>query len=168
MPAAANIQLPRAFGPYDSNGFDDIFEMIFHPPPPPPFSPPFCLPPVRNGLATPFFRGVSLSSVQSLPTEFHIDVGDGERPSSSYIIIEQNIMLADERPAAKMYYDRHNTDATPTRERSTVAIILGTIDNILPLFANHRTRPLRPTLVWLCIKIIYYINTMHDSLWEST
>lgn len=62
-----------------------------------------------------FFRGVSLGSVQSLPTEFHIDVGDGERPSSSYIIIEQNIMLADERPAAKMYYDRQNTDATPTR-----------------------------------------------------
>lgn len=82
---------------------------------PPPFPWHSALPPVCDGLATPFFRGVSLSSVQSLPTEFHIDVGDGERPSSSYIIIEQNIMLADERPAAKMYYDQQNTDATPTR-----------------------------------------------------
>lgn len=56
MPAAASIQLPRALGPYDSNGFDDIFEMIFHPPPPP-LSPPCCLPPVCDGLATPFFAG---------------------------------------------------------------------------------------------------------------
>lgn len=88
-------------GRYDSNGFDDIFEMMFH------LlrlllhlsSPgwwcsvsPSCLRAVASlsfssssfslfvslSLSPPFsFRGVS--SVQSLPTEFHIDAEDGER-----------------------------------------------------------------------------------------
>lgn len=127
MPAAANIQLPRALGQYDSNGFDDIFEMIFHPPPPPPpplstfFSslfavqPPSCLRWFR--IFSSFFFAGCLGSVQSLPTEFHIDAEDGERPSSSYIIIEQNIMLADERPAAKMYYHRQHRCNTDGGER---------------------------------------------------
>jgi len=164
MPAAADIQLPRTLWRYDSNGFDDIFEMMFQPPssPPPDVSASFLSAiPLSSFLPSSlslslslstfslfsffrffvfsFFREV-VSSVQSLPTEFHIDAGDGERPSSSYIIIEQNIMLADERPAAKMYYDRHNSDATASREREREgeravrnrAIIFGTIDNVYP------------------------------------
>lgn len=128
MPAAVNIQLPRALGPYDSNGFDDIFEMIFHPPPFSSCSPPFYLPLVCDGLATPFFfsRGEPrLALSNRCPRNFISTSGMVNRPSSSYIIIEQNIMLADERPAAKMYYDRQrehrcNTDERE-RERESVA-----------------------------------------------
>jgi len=88
------------------------------PPPPPPPSSSLLLrsasrPPVSVSLLFLLFsRGEALSN--RCP-EFHIDAGDGERPSSSYIIIEQNIMLANERPAAKMYYDRHTT--TPMQHR---------------------------------------------------
>lgn len=87
------------------------------PPPPPPSSSLLLRSASRPSvcLATSFLlfsRGEALSN--RCP-EFHIDAGDGERPSSSYIIIEQNIMLANERPAAKMYYDRHTT--TPMQHR---------------------------------------------------
>ncbi|KAG7198145.1 hypothetical protein KM043_005564 [Ampulex compressa] len=101
MPAAARIQLLRILGRCDPRRLSPIYSKRSSPRPPSSGALPIVRVPLRLRAA----RGVR-RILQSQRAEFHIGAGDAERPSSTHVIIEQNIMSTSEGPAAKMYYDR--------------------------------------------------------------